>query len=70
MTVETHALDAVFHGTIADVNPGSRIARAGGATREKAGRKAIEKATRYTGETRKERSQQLPMCYLCSRLLM
>jgi hypothetical protein len=50
--VETYALDGVYHCTIANADPGARIARADGATREEAEQKAIEKATRYLGQTR------------------
>jgi hypothetical protein len=53
VTVETYALDGVYHCTIANVDPGARIARADGATKEEAEGKAIEKATRYLGKTRK-----------------
>ena len=51
--VETYKLDGVYHCTIANVDPGARIARADGATKEEAEQKAIEKATRYLGQTRK-----------------
>ena len=53
VTVETYALDGVYHCTIANVDPGARIARADGRTRAEAEEKAIEKATRYLGQTRK-----------------
>jgi hypothetical protein len=53
VTVETYALDGVYHCTIANIDPGARISRADGATKEEAERKAIEKATRYLGQTRK-----------------
>ena len=53
VTVETYALDGVYHCTIANIDPGARITRADGATKEEAERKAIEKATRYLGQTRK-----------------
>ena len=53
MTVETYTLDGVYHCTIANVDPGARIARADGATNEEAEQKAIEKATRYLEKTRK-----------------
>jgi hypothetical protein len=51
--VESYKLDGVYHCTIANVDPGARIARADGATKEEAEQKAIEKATRYLGQTRK-----------------
>ena len=53
VTVETYALGGVYHCTIANLDPGARIARADGATREEAEQKAIEKATRYLGQTRR-----------------
>jgi hypothetical protein len=53
VTVETYALDGVYHCTIANIDPGARISRADGATKEEAERKAIEKATRYLWQTRK-----------------
>ena len=53
VTVETYKLEGVYHSTIANVDPGARITRADGATREEAEQKAIEKATRYLGQTRK-----------------
>jgi hypothetical protein len=53
VTVETYAVDGVYHCTIANLDPGARIARADGATKEEAEQKAIEKATRYLGQTRR-----------------
>jgi hypothetical protein len=53
VTVETYAAGGVYHCTIANADPGARIARGDGATREEAERKAIEKATRYLGQTRR-----------------
>jgi hypothetical protein len=53
VTVESYALDGVYHCTIANVDPGARIARADGATKAEAEEKAIEKATRYLEKTRK-----------------
>lgn len=52
ITVETYKLGDVYHCTIANVDPGARIARADGATRDEAEQRAIEKATRYLGQTR------------------
>ena len=52
VTVETYKLDGVYHCTIANVDPGARIARADGSTSEEAEQRAIEKATRYLGQTR------------------
>jgi hypothetical protein len=53
VTVETYKLDGVYHCTIANVDPGARIARADGSAREEAEQRAIEKATRYLGQTRR-----------------
>ena len=53
MIIESYRLDGVYHCTIANADPGARIARADGATKEEAEQKAIEKATRYLGQTRK-----------------
>jgi hypothetical protein len=51
--VETYRLGDVYHCTISNADPGARIARADGATRIEAEQKAIEKATRYLGQTRR-----------------
>jgi hypothetical protein len=53
ITVETYKLGDVYYCTIANVDPGARFARAEGPTREDAELRAIEKATRYLGQTRK-----------------
>jgi hypothetical protein len=53
VTIETYKLGDVYHCTIANVDPGARIARGDGATREEAEGLAIEKATRYLAQTRK-----------------
>ena len=53
VTIETYKLGDVYHCTISNVDPGARIARADGATREEAEARAIEKATRYLGQTRR-----------------
>jgi hypothetical protein len=53
VTIETSKLGDVYHCTIANVDPGARFARADGATREEAEPRAIEKATRYLGRTRR-----------------
>ena len=53
VTVETYKLDGVYHCTVANADPGARIARADGASKEEAEQKAIEKATRYLANTRK-----------------
>jgi hypothetical protein len=51
--VETFRLGDVYHCTISNVDPGARIARADGSTRSEAEQRAIEKATRYLGQTRR-----------------
>jgi hypothetical protein len=53
VTIETYELGDVYHCTIANVDPGARIARADGSTREEAESRAIEKATKYLAQTRK-----------------
>ena len=53
ITIETYKLGDVYHCAIANVDPGARVARADGATREEAEARALEKATRYLAQTRK-----------------
>jgi hypothetical protein len=53
VTVETYRLGDVYHCTIANMDPGARIARGDGSTREEAESRAIEKATRYLSSTRR-----------------
>jgi hypothetical protein len=53
VTIETYKLGGVYYCTIANVDPGARIARADASTREEAESRAIEKATRYLSQTRK-----------------
>ncbi len=53
VSIETFKLGDVYHCTIANSDPGARIARADGDTREEAEQKAVEKATRYLGQTRR-----------------
>ena len=53
VTIETYKLGDVYHCSIANVDPGARVARADGATREEAESRAIEKATKYLAQTRK-----------------
>lgn len=50
---ETYKVGEVYHCTISSVDPGARFARADGATKEEAEQRAIEKATRYLGQTRR-----------------
>ena len=52
-TIETYKLGDIYHCTIANVDPGARIARADGSTREAAEAQALEKAARYLGRTRR-----------------
>ena len=51
--IETYKLGDVYHCAIANVDPGARFARADGASREEAERRAIEKATRHLAQTRR-----------------
>lgn len=53
VTIETYKLGDVYHCTIANVDPGARLARAEGSTREEAEQRAIEKATDYLAQTRR-----------------
>ena len=53
ISIETYKLDGVYHCTIANVDPGARFARADGSTLEEAERRALEKAERYLGQTRR-----------------
>jgi hypothetical protein len=53
VTIETYRLGDVYHCTVSNVDPGARIARGDGATREEAEARAIEKATRYLAQTRR-----------------
>jgi hypothetical protein len=53
ITIETYKLGDVYHCTISNVDPGARFARADGATRQEAESRALDKAARYLGQTRK-----------------
>jgi hypothetical protein len=53
VTIETYKLGDTYYCTIANVDPGARIARGEGPSREDAERTAIEKATRYLSQTRR-----------------
>jgi len=53
VTIEAYKLGGVYHCSIANVDPGARFARADGDTKEEAESRAIEKALRYLGQTRK-----------------
>jgi hypothetical protein len=52
VTIESYKLGDVYHCTVANVDPGARIARADGSTREEAETRAITKAQRYLAQTR------------------
>ena len=53
IAIETYKLGDIYHCTIANVDPGARVARADGSTREEAEERALEKARRYLAQTRK-----------------
>jgi len=57
VTIETYKLGDVYHCTIANVDPGARVARADGATKEEAERRAVEKASKYLQQTRRFKSE-------------
>ena len=51
--LETYRLGDQYFCTISNVDPGARVARAEGQTREDAERIALEKAARWLGQTRR-----------------
>jgi hypothetical protein len=51
--VESYRLGDVYHCTISSADPGARITRADGSTRNEAEQIALAKATRYLGQTRR-----------------
>jgi hypothetical protein len=51
--IVTYRLGNRYCCTIDNVDPGARVARAEGMTREDAENKALEKARRYLGQTRR-----------------
>ena len=53
ISIETYKLGDVYHCTISNVDPGARFARADGATRDEAERRALEKAEKYLAQTRR-----------------
>lgn len=53
VTVTSYQLGDRYYCTIENVDPGARIARAEGATREDAERQALEKASKYLARTRR-----------------
>jgi hypothetical protein len=53
IVLETYRLGDQYFCTISSVDPGARFGRAEGPTREDAERVALEKATRWLGQTRR-----------------
>lgn len=53
VNIVSHRIGERFYCTIDNVDPGARIARAEGTTREEAEGTAVEKATRYLQQTRR-----------------
>ena len=53
IAIETYKLGDVYYCSIANVDPGARIARAEGRTREEAESRALEKAERFLAQTRR-----------------
>jgi hypothetical protein len=53
ISIETYKLADVYHCTISSVDPGARFARADGASKEEAERRALDKAARYLAQTRR-----------------
>jgi hypothetical protein len=53
ISIETYKLGDVYHCTISSVDPGARFARADGASKEEAERRALDKAARYLAQTRR-----------------
>ena len=59
ITIETYKLGEAYHCTIASVDPGARVARADGATKDDAEHRALAKAERYLAQTRRFPDQAL-----------
>ncbi len=53
IVLETYRLGDKYFCTLSNVDPGARVARAEGRTREEAERIALEKAARWLGQTRR-----------------
>jgi hypothetical protein len=53
ISIETYKLGDVYHCTISSVDPGARFARADGASKEEAERRALDTAARYLARTRR-----------------
>ena len=55
ISIETYRLGEVYHCTISSVDPGARVARAGGSSKAEAEERARQKAQRYLVQTRRLR---------------
>jgi hypothetical protein len=53
ISIETYKVGPVYYCSISNVDPGARVARAQGSTKEEAERIALEKADRYLQQTRR-----------------
>jgi len=53
ISIETYRVGSTYYCSVANVDPGARIARAQGSTKDEAERIALEKAERYLQQTRR-----------------
>ena len=53
VSVETYRVGDTYYCSVANVDPGARVSRAEGPTKEEAERIALEKAERYLQQTRR-----------------
>jgi hypothetical protein len=53
MNIVSYRLGDRFHCVVDDVDPGARLSRGDGSTRDEAERQAVEKARRYLGNTKR-----------------
>jgi hypothetical protein len=53
VVIETFKLGDRYHCTVSNADPGARIARADGPSRDAAEQQALEKAGRYLAQTRR-----------------
>ena len=53
ISIETYKVGQVYYCSISNVDPGARVARAQGPTKEDAERVALDKAERYLQQTRR-----------------
>jgi hypothetical protein len=53
IVVETYKAGDIYHCTVSNADPGARFARADGSTKAEAEERALEKAARYLGQTRR-----------------